>query len=85
MISETICAGNLTGQWPIGYIPTDPEKLRNARSSNVRLSIFYQNGTGQNEIFFDNAHELIRFLHEHPAIAKLVQYDPTKKQTSGKN
>lgn len=54
----------------IGYTPAVEETLKKSRSSNVRLSILNQG----DETVFGNVQEFVRFLNEHPPIAKMVQY-----------
>ena len=55
----------------IGYIASVEETMKSTRSSNVRLSILNRE---KEERCFVNVHEFVRFLDEHPPIAKLVQY-----------
>jgi hypothetical protein len=65
----------------IGYGKVDEERLKNSRSSNVRVSIWYRTGDQAKEVHFQNAAGLAAFLDENPELAKDLQYK--KKNSNG--
>ena len=54
----------------IDYIPAEENKLKDSRSSNVRLSIKVDN----QEIPFSNAHDFEYYLKKNAEVASVLQF-----------
>lgn len=60
----------------IGYGEVNQDDLKKSRSTNVRLSLRFENGE---EVFFNNATEFVDYLTKHPDLAKRLQFSPKSK------
>lgn len=50
------------------------ETVENARTLNVRLSLFFQDEEHTDEIGFNNVTELTNYLKKNPPMTKVIQY-----------
>jgi hypothetical protein len=50
------------------------DEVENSRTTNARLSLYFQDDEHTDEIFFDNVTEFTDYLKINPPLAQAVQY-----------
>lgn len=50
------------------------EQVENSRTSNVKLSLYFQDDEHTDEIYFNNIADFTGYLQANPLLAKAIQY-----------